>query len=730
MKVGTDLDESLYDPNEVVLNVKKFDSLFKNTKFNSIDDIDKIADASDAESQVTDSQSQPSDKIDDDDKKSYTNTVNSKEFREYLKKKGLLLFPTKPTASPRETKPVTIDRNLSIESNASFDDLDNSISDVNQTDRKKTVFGRLSSIFTKKKTSPKSLDVTPKLSFVQNNEENHGSVMKRVVLERKNSADNRPVLANNEFVTSRNFLGNVATQSNNKIEENFKPILRNSMRAGDVSGGADVPQLIRRNRVENTSQYRNIDLNRSKLYQTTNGTQSKRIPSNPPSFDSVQLGDDVVRPRVYAPLVMRNSQSALKPPDAFERSSKTYKSLPLGNISKHKASVLSTHDPMRYNNNNYHDNNIEKIPVKSHETFSNTLPLQRASTNGQKNSGIDPFTFAKIHEIKRKTDEVLWNKSLRDENDEKRTSLKLNNQNFVRNSQQRSTITDCYARENNYGYPNSLQMTSNSSNQPPRSQSVLDNMTCYENSLYGEVTYRQPNSSQDVSVIMRRPSSSTLDKKQVMQKIYEYYRKSVDNSPVPFEKKNYHLKPKSGMSPKVLLAKNSSAAGEESLSPRAYRFYGTTGRKPMVSESDSEFAPESISSRDNYSRYFNAVQDRSTPVKLPNYQNHSIDEQRIYDVVDSSPRSELRNSMQRSQRLPATPEYVRPSVLLNRGDLIYNNQIYRPISTLKKEVSSPRNETMSSEGSYRQLPMKKKELRTPESDGEVQLIMQNRYFGK
>lgn len=43
-------------------------------------------------------------------KKSYTNTINSEEFRQYLKKRGLMLFPAKVKTAPeapKETENIT-----------------------------------------------------------------------------------------------------------------------------------------------------------------------------------------------------------------------------------------------------------------------------------------------------------------------------------------------------------------------------------------------------------------------------------------------------------------------------------------------------------------------------------------------------------------------------------------------------------------------------------------------
>lgn len=122
MKIGTDPEESLYDRNEVILNAKKFDSLVNRMKFSSTEDLDDIdgLNSKTASSSKEDSQNEVS------SKHGLTNTVNSKEFREYLNKHGLVLFPVKKPADGADTKePVNL--------------------------KKKTMMKRLSSMFARSK---------------------------------------------------------------------------------------------------------------------------------------------------------------------------------------------------------------------------------------------------------------------------------------------------------------------------------------------------------------------------------------------------------------------------------------------------------------------------------------------------------------------------------------------------------------------------------------------------
>lgn len=674
VKVGTELDESLYDPNEVVLNAKKFDSLYKNAKFDSIDDIDKIV-GQDETTDVDDKKTSESEQPVDDSKKSYTNTINSKEFREYLKNKGLLLFPTLASKSSESKLPVNektntlTRRDVAVDRASAIDAIAEDVSvDVNSSDKKKTVLSRLSSIFAKKKTTPKSPEITAKHSFEDDKVDN-GSIIKRVVLERRSihNDGNRPVLANNEFLTSRNFLR--AKNDANLIKANMP---QNGIPSKPLNGEDEAQPVDRRNQLirknnNNPSAYRNIDLNRSKLYASMREPlQKSSFNEAPSSIDNLQPCNVIQRPQ---PRMVEVNQT----PHTFKRNELSSSD----KMAKNNSSLYDTPSSMR--THNYNINNVSNTRMK--ENSPNTL----------KNSEIDPFTFAKIQEIKKKTDEVLLAKQF---HDEKRFSeTKPTNQNFVRNSAQRSTI-DGYFQERTWSplhFPKQIS-TRYQPSQAPRSQSVLDNMTSFKDSLYGEVTYRQPNSSQDVNVIMRRPSTSTLDKKQIMDKIYDYYRKSVDNSPVPFQKKNFHFDPKSKDSSKTSTLEHNGFPRRQNvpqglqerqnnlnMTPTDYysqvsrSSYGSP-RLPTVSDSDSEFAADSISSRDNYARYIIANNGSSTPIGNQSYRNRSYDQHRIYDVVNSSPVPYYTNGPQRiiyKYASPVPPMMRRPDSANSNHNQIY-----------------------------------------------------------
>lgn len=778
-----------------MLNAKKFDSLFKKLQFGSTDDIDEISEKSlDKESNETKSKQEGKDAPVEEEKKSYTNTVNSSEFREYLKKKGLVLFPVKAngTNSSSSGGKVEIQKKPLNEGNKTLSLIEEKPVEMDQNDKKKTVFRRLSSIFSKSKTTPKTNGTAPRHSFTEKKEENRIPAVKRVVLERSSlpNSDNRPILANNEFFTSHNFLRNKHAEKfsreNDDDEDKKSSISSVLTAAADDDNVFETPVANRKTRPDVT-QYRNIDLNRSKLYQTVN----KKPTIHPPSFDNLsqQLGDDVIKPRVYRPSLLSRTQpltkSQIKPPVPLRRSSER-QSLPMTRIDKQNVQARSR----ALNDRSFAETplKIQEVKVKTSSTPNEKEKPSMSpdvSPISSKNSEIDPFTFAKIHEIKKKTDAVLMNKSLNFENPQP----KLNNQNFIRNSEQRSTISEMYRNpyatsskaRNNDNYGSFRQQAT--SQQPPRSQSVLDNMTCYKNSLYGEVTYRQSNGD-NVNVIMRRPESTTLDKRQVMQKIYEYYRKSVNNTPISFqEQNNLQMKSQSTDTSPSYASVNTTTRSTLPKLIKQNEFYifpktvdGSVAQKSINRNENLHSARKptiSDSTKDNNVRY---LPQNEVPTYRRNSTKTDNDSNRIYDVVYGTTayvgnasqnamkyqKNEAQtyrptSAMDRSEAVYArnlrqmsmnggrtTPLILHPSSsiprhLPNQMDIIYNNQIYRPVSALQQRPASSQRYARNDDKvdynggfNYQSPLIKGRNLMTPDSEGseigEVGRIMQNRYF--
>lgn len=630
--------------------------MFKKHKFSSTDNIDEIVDQSldeDVGQDVVEKKQEQKIIPKEEEYKSDTNTVNSNEFREYLRKKGLSLFPAKPKE-------------------ANTDHVDNAKADkiiVSPNDKKKTVFRRLSSIFSKNKTSPKQNETKARLSFSEKGENNRSSADKRLIIARSKyqSDDNGPILANNEFLTSQNFLvgKHVGSKSRDKSydsDDKRSSISSVLTAAADEDSVIETPSVRRKN---NPSLYRSIDFNRSKLFK--DGPKS-------------QLNSDI---KIEQPVYLNRVQAPYKDPRSSLRKSNDYEFQPVKTIPHQTNYFPASSTPIKATNQN-----VPQAPRQSNGTPAFNM-----------RSGIDPFTFAKIHEIKRKTDRVFQNDNQNDKN-------QFNNSNFVRNSNVRSSDNAPNAGVRRL---ENLHATSISPH-PQRSQSVLDNMTCFQNSLYGEVTYRQPNGA-NVNVMMRRPSSSTLDRKQIMDKIYEYYRKSVNNTPVSYqENSNLYQKSQSTNNPHNRSLNDTPTywqpyvRGSIDRSNRPVKimenFSHIPVRKQKLSESeDSEFPLESISSMDNYPRY--SMKSYTTSGSKPSTNEAA----RIYDVVNQSPRDALYGYINRQRNTPSIPSpsplptsqrrgipiatrptpilAQSPALLSSEMDIIYNNKIYRPIATIQ-----------------------------------------------
>ncbi|KAL7038532.1 hypothetical protein ACKWTF_009600 [Chironomus riparius] len=951
VKIGTDIDESLYDPNEVVLNAKKFDSRFKKIKFGSTDDLEEIVDREDTtELNEGEKETKVEEGEEGNEKKSYTNTVNSEEFRQYLKKKGLVLFPIKTSSNGIETtasnkkqlngSAVLRKQQKAPDTLKEIDEIDFADMDGERYNgKKKSVFHRLSSIFStsKGKTTPKTNEPLSRISYSSStNNKNHynqqhdnnggnlGSNIKRVILERSNfnNGDNRSVSANSEFMqhfsspsSDMQIKQQQQPQQNNhhnhhsryNESDDTKSSISSVLTAAADDDPLDTPINVRK--TNNTNQiangrpvsanataamlYRNIDLTRSKLYQSKvkqnnsgnknemNGSEIQQ--AQPQHYSSTTMNngtrenDDIIKPRVQRPSNLSRTQpvnkSLIKPPVPLRRTIER-QSLPImrsgerykQNSMEQNRTVTSFCDNERTPNNSYINGTIDKVTstptndenMKAILKSPKMSPIvnQQAQTPQQqhKPSEIDPITFAKIHEIKKKTDEVLLNKTnqlysrpadMKILQNNLRQQPQQQQQNFVRNSPQRATITDVYQNKNSKRddcgneFMALRQSTMNSqhlNSQPQRSQSVLDNMTVNKNSLYGEVTYRRPDGS-NVNVLMRRPESSTMDRNQIMQKIYEYYRKSVNNTPVSFtenSQKNLQYKTQSTDTSPVSYAsvntmrstlpkipQNQILQLAQTSTPRSSSYYSDysidrkgyfyirpssvsttnsmkSARNQTISESDSVFLPPTSSSsncenegvQQQPTHYVVVNSEKLRPfdvLKMQQYNSNNnnnnisakdhrralyVEPETIYDVVYGAPSATStlssrkenasenvsgtygnitnNKTIDRSQKIiqrPAsalggsTASYqqqnrhmvngrMTPLILQTaQGDLIYNNQIYRPISTIPSQQQQPQQQPKQP---IYTSPMRRRQNSNNnyESDseaGEIQSIMQRKY---
>ncbi|XP_055846008.1 uncharacterized protein LOC129911982 isoform X5 [Episyrphus balteatus] len=218
VKTGTDLEDSLFNPEEVTKNAKKFDERVKKLQISSDDDLEDIDEPltkSDSSEEVKLNNStgvQSEDQVDtvpakaepNGEVKSFTNTVNSQEFQEFLKKKGLSLTPKRAAAAktngtkvngviPAEPQRVqiVIEKQTPVEQIYSDPD---TIMETPKKTKKPSVFQRLlpNGIFSsKRKTTPKEQVPIPQSVYGNIPANENGNVVKpspaikRVVLERQ-----------------------------------------------------------------------------------------------------------------------------------------------------------------------------------------------------------------------------------------------------------------------------------------------------------------------------------------------------------------------------------------------------------------------------------------------------------------------------------------------------------------------------------------------------------------
>ncbi|XP_037915678.1 uncharacterized protein LOC119654382 isoform X3 [Hermetia illucens] len=191
VKTGTDLDETFQlNPEEVVFNAKRFDDRIKTLKISSEDELDDIEEPlTSIEDTYDEVRELDSNQKPEEHKGTFTNTVNSTEFKEFLNKKGLVLTPREKLSNGNaKTIHEEVDEVDAIQEVSSTKSLSNMES---KKEKKPSVLHRLfrPSIFSsKRKTNPKEPVPTPQ-NLYSNTTVDSGKPtannIKRVVLERQ-----------------------------------------------------------------------------------------------------------------------------------------------------------------------------------------------------------------------------------------------------------------------------------------------------------------------------------------------------------------------------------------------------------------------------------------------------------------------------------------------------------------------------------------------------------------
>lgn len=249
VRIGTDLEGSFFNPKEVALNVKKFDARIKKANFGSQDDLDEITDLTSTFTPngreettidldetdhlaITSVPSPPppipppavdeTRNCDENKTHTFTNTVNSKEFQEYLKQKGLtLLSDTNGKKANNRNGDITL-RIIEPGDDHTVNEMD-----TKKSTKKSSVLQRLfpNGIFSsRRKTTPK--EATPEPKRLSSSDDSRLSVAKRLVLYRQSlppQSSSAMVTANTPTVTATNSAGTQRAQSSsagsNAIED-------------------------------------------------------------------------------------------------------------------------------------------------------------------------------------------------------------------------------------------------------------------------------------------------------------------------------------------------------------------------------------------------------------------------------------------------------------------------------------------------------------------------------
>lgn len=522
------------------------------------------------------------------------------------------MFPIKP-----ERKSLTDNKEITTSPRTSMTPQQRPIEP--HSDKKRNVFSRLSNMFTKSKTTPRSDVPETKPMFPSRIDArslvNAPQARRKVFLETK---QNPLVAANDEFSTEsfvrRGRTGRALSPDDNDYEEDTKSSISSVLSAAAEDDSVFESPQPRRHHQHSNGQpssfqsYRKINLDKSNLYQMTNDKPQLRQQKQQQQQHAIVNGAAYAiphvnrdEPRVNYPQLQQQQQQLHDNHQIILRNSAVRRSLPVSRISK----------PVRKSLTNDQRNTFVPITVNNVSTPT---------------SIVDPVTFAKINEIKLKTDEAFM-KNVNNSTSSNGSRYQKMNDFIVRNDlmsqqQQHATL-------------------------PRRCQSVLDDMTssAKNNSIYSEVTLRRPHGN--VNVIMRRTGLSTLDRKHVMDRIYEYYRKSTNNTPLSFQE-HTNLKMR-------------SQQASTSTSPPPYATFTTTASLTSTPKSIFE------------NLYAQPTRRRASELAESN--NGTME--RIYDVVYGS------------NQTVSEVDYSRPKyITTSPGDIVINNRIYRPVATLQQHPTA------------------------------------------
>ncbi|XP_063696322.1 uncharacterized protein LOC134827553 isoform X5 [Culicoides brevitarsis] len=766
VKTGTDWEESLYDPNEVAINVIKFDSLLKKKKYKSEEDSDETPDLNGETSSNEENPAESASKSDEVDSKksnnsdqkannkekdddssgkgSYTNTVTSSEFREFLRKKGLTLVPNTLRIQAINNKAKSETTN-GVGPKAIIAEMEKS------GEKKSSILRRLfqGNLFSSRKTSPKAPIPQPQVFAKANGVTSDKEIARKRLPNGKSS-----VLADNEF--TKHFNNKERLSKKHSYEDDRGSSISSMLTAAedylDMQPGSPksprsnyldmLPGSLRKsNRATSDLIQRSSEINKAKSAMLksrpavrSQSAQSFKVSSRlsqPLTFEksSPQPGDGVLKPKVQRPMAngsagkqkppvpvrtvsdraLNNKQQALnkennvrmnrsysmdrdeirlrsKPPQPLERTSmKNTGSKPLPKQSNVEAQlnrlVQLNGSPERASEGPAKTS----TPKTNHQLPSDAVtPMTKDRrvispvAAKEKTPEIDPFLYVKLAELKKKTDEELLNKASQNNSVFPKTiygpksaqrapeniyqqPVSLPNGNFVRNSPQRSTVTGVVRAQNgplkdeprlnsgNYGYVNGNV----AQNQPARSQSVLDGMT--GSPMYGSMRYRMSNNSTPVQL----RKGGTLDRKHILNQIYEFYRRSVNNTPT------------SKMSEEQLYSRPNSV---KNVSPNSYASVRVHQAPPEVRQRAQSVQQQPIYGNRNAINAAIYAQARSISQSVPTGNAQQATQQRISSATSDNDSVFLPpqppTAYKSLQKAPQQPFVIRESEQITPWDVL------------------------------------------------------------
>ncbi|XP_049541971.1 uncharacterized protein LOC125955128 isoform X2 [Anopheles darlingi] len=453
VRVGSaDVEESLYDSNEVVQNALKFDSRFRTMEFGSQDDIDTIAEKTDNDGtdsntslqsniishgistipmQTARSNPNESDCIKkkegsfaEEVKKSFSNTIKSADFRKYLQSRGLTLVPTR--------------QKQKYDANSSGTTLERSTTTLT------------------KQRQPTKLSVLSK--FLQSN-----IFAPKTAYSPMLQRSSTPLLNSNKPKNSINGCSNKSTHIERSYSMSAKPKV--SFRQFECRTTHDAKE-------DNNYQFTTIDFGRSTQLRTSLAGQSHQS-----SLDS-SYRRSMRNAGVQVNLEIRKNTSEGPPAHLLENS--TSSDIPV----RQKISP-------------------RKVPLHRHVSLEKYSKLEEHTTLGQDN-GLKGY-IASSHTVFPVYSEPL------------RCSDPINYHIYEQ-------TTDNFNREMLYGHIGYIGSSQLNGWHPQNRRSYS---SMQEAPTYGRLraTYvSSPVSSQSTPV---RGTAETLDRQQILHKIYDFYRRSI-----------------------------------------------------------------------------------------------------------------------------------------------------------------------------------------------------------